>query len=256
MSGIKTFHERHPRITLTLLAILCGVVGVGAYLSTPAPGSPTSGPSTGPSVTQPTVQVPTQPTLPSNTTSSPGSASPSPTSTQSGGEDSDSTDDPSTPTSPSPSATSTRSPGAKDDARAKELLAAVVPKWAQMDLTKTYDAETWANTWDSNEGVTNAFLGYSKDQFIAMFGGAMQSSVSLLDAKIVKQERLWNTGDRSLWRVTIERKVVRLEDGVTTNTETVTWDFLIDQDDMASSLVTFSEPSDLATDPGTYVPPR
>lgn len=245
MTTPKEFFAKRPWVGFVLIGLAC--VGLAWLALAPSTGTPSAAETT---TAVPTVDVP----RPSSTPSATSSATPEPAPDKPDEHEDD--HDGEIPVTEAPRPDPTRQPKDSDEKEAVEVIERVVPVWANADLSTNTSTGAWSRTWGSLEGASTAFRGYSQQQFNTLFGGAMQMGASLTDAHVVDRKRLWNNGDQSLWRVTVERKVVaNVDDSVLNPAEQVTWDFLVDQTGPSFALVTFSDPNDTALDPKTYQPP-
>lgn len=247
MTGVKEFFNRRPWVAFALVVVACVAL---AYVAVIRPGSGTPGADATPSP-QPTVNPIQPPDI-----GPPPSAKPTPQKTYTGGDADEGLPGYIPVTPPPPFPTSTRSPSASDGPRADKLISTVIPLWATGDFTKDTSVSTWARSWSTMDGVSGSFRAQSQQRFNELFAGVLQSKASLVDAHVVKQQQLWNTGSQALWRVTVERKVVANTGGAVINpVDQVTWDLLITQSNMSSVLTNFSVPSDASLDPKTYILP-
>lgn len=119
-----------------------------------------------------------------------------------------------------------------DDAKAKQVIADVIPSWASNDTSEGNDLDHWSPQWQGSKSSHAAsFRFQSQREYLSLWGGLSRMGVSALDAKIVSQEKLWNAGSHSLWRVTVKRSLKSNygQSGLN-STEQVTWDILVKQD--------------------------
>lgn len=153
--------------------------------------------------------------------------------------------------------TSDRKPQAGDEAAAKAVIRDVVPGWATLENTKSTSAASWEQAFRNEAGTTDEFVGYSLLAFDDVWGGLFQMDMSARDAKVTDMEELWNEGSHSLWRVEVQRRLVpNMEGAPGGRTETVSWDFLIEQTEEGSKLTAFVEPSKDNEDPDTFSVPQ
>lgn len=150
-----------------------------------------------------------------------------------------------------PTSERTRQEG--DAERAQELLGAIVPLWAVNDTRQVNSFESWSAPWSGKQGVAAPFRTASMEAFQDMWGGLSRMGASVEGAKIVSQKELWNLGSHSLWRVEVERRVVPNDGQVgVESSETVAWDFLVNQNNDSFEIVQFVETSKKNENPDTF----
>lgn len=148
-----------------------------------------------------------------------------------------------------------REPQDGDEAKAEEVLEAVLPAWATMNTAGAYSVEDWTVTWAAKPESSRTFMNLSIERFPELWSGAIAADVSVTDARIVSTEMLWNVGSDSLWRVQIERDLEGNHSETMDGTETVTWDFqVIQHSNGAFELLHFNSPKPENEDPSTYRP--
>lgn len=138
-------------------------------------------------------------------------------------------------------------------ANADTTLTSVIPTWASLDTTKKVSSATWVNSWRGKNGVSPDFITQSTNTYGNLWFGAVRSQVSVGDAKIVSKEQLWSQGDRSVWRVTVERAVTSNAQVTAVNTtESMTWDFLLTRNNTRIS--GYSDPLPANQTPDSFTP--
>ncbi len=141
-----------------------------------------------------------------------------------------------------------------DEEAARAALAAVVPVWASADLVEADAGRTWVASFESLPQVSTSFVNVSKGRFSQLWGGALQADSSTHGATIASADRLWDLGSESLWRVTIDRKVVSNRGVEALNhDERVMFDFLVDHHPDPMQVVYFSAPSEANESSDTYL---
>lgn len=153
--------------------------------------------------------------------------------------------------------TTDREPQPGDKAAAEEALETVVPGWASLADTEKTSAASWEEAFRTDTGGSEEFTRRSLLAFDNLWGGVLQMDVSAQNAQITEKEELWNNGANALWRVTVERDLVpNMEGAGSTQTEEVTWDFLLAQTDEESHLVAFADPDEENEEPETFRVPQ
>jgi hypothetical protein len=141
------------------------------------------------------------------------------------------------------------------------LINKVVPAWSEADLNgsqlnTTVDGRVardttraWVASWRDEDHVTNDFVQASADRFSEIWGGAIQMSATVSDARVVRADMLENFGGESFWQVEVERTVTA--PGIK-QTEQITWYFMLSHDSGGPLLHEFFLPSDMSTDPSRH----
>lgn len=137
---------------------------------------------------------------------------------------------------PSPSATPTIS---QEDS-AKEALGAVVPLWASLEYSETgVDAGQWQKTWRDEPAAGSSFVSQSSDNFVPLFRGVIGLNANAKVDTLKNVELVWQEGNLSGWTVVMDRHLTSADgSGALDETETVTWEFTVEQQDDGSSQVT------------------
>lgn len=151
-----------------------------------------------------------------------------------------------TATTPPPSTSSaSSSASAADQAKsAKSALTSLIPKWASTDYSEVgTDERKWANGWKDEPAASSGFLSQSKREFVGLFHGVISLEADAKVDSLKKIEKIWQEEGQSGWRVQVERQLT--SSGGLDETETLTWEFTVDQKSDGTSEVTafITEPS-------------
>lgn len=154
----------------------------------------------------------------------------------------------------SPSSGATESPssqsggdggvGKSQKESAREALEAVVPQWASLQYGKVgTDVAAWADTWADDLQTSGEFESQSKSRFVELWGGVMSLDVNASVDTLKHVEMLWQQDNLSGWRVVVDRKLSSVdESGGVHVTETIDWEFTVEQQqDGSSRIVSFSQ---------------
>lgn len=157
------------------------------------------------------------------------------------------------PKAPAFEPSSDREPEDGDEERAREVLERILPAWASNDTSQGNSLETWTPGWQGEEGVGVAFYRQSTLQYRDLWQGLTLLGASAVDGRVTSAEQLWNVGSHSLWRVDVERDLESNHgQTISPGTETITWDFLVNQDGEVFELEAFTDPSPENEDPATF----
>lgn len=146
-----------------------------------------------------------------------------------------------------------RKPEAFDREQDRAVLGDVIPRWATLDTSRGIG---WAR-WEPNvigPYVTPDFVDLSRSSMTGLWSGAARLGLSAEGATIESGTELWNSGPRSLWRISVARTMTP-NDGGAGWSETVTWDFLIEHGE-PRQVAAFLTPENANKDPDTFEVPR
>lgn len=144
-----------------------------------------------------------------------------------------------------------RAPQDDDEALAAEAIAAVVPGWATLDASSPISAASWVATW-SGEFAHTSIGDRSERAFVSLWQGVLAMQANAMNATIANQQMLWNLGSYSLWRVDITRDILTRDTDQLLMQETVTWDFLVRQEDDGFTVYAYIAPTDANAAPETF----
>lgn len=164
------------------------------------------------------------------------------------------TDSPSSsPSSGSATSTSSGSSGSSSssspqdqDASAKAALKSVVPKWVSLDYGKVGSDQTeWAKQWRDDPAAASSFVSQSRGEFVPMFRGVIALEANAKADSLKRVKKVWQEGTLSGWQVDVDRKLSSPGgSGSVNETETLKWEFTVEQQSDGSSQVTaFTEQS-------------
>lgn len=144
-------------------------------------------------------------------------------------------DSPETTESPTPSQT----PTVSQDASAKKALKEVVPLWASLDYAETgTDSAKWQSSWRDKPAAGPSLVTQSQDNFVPLFRGIINLNANAKVDTLKKVERVWQEGNLSGWTVEMDRHLTSADGSdVLDETETVMWEFTVEQKDDGSSQV-------------------
>lgn len=137
---------------------------------------------------------------------------------------------------PTPSET----PAVSQDDSAKKALKEVVPVWASLDYAETgTDSAKWQASWRDKPEAGPALVTQSRNNFVPLFRGIMTLNANAKVDTLKKVERVWQEGNLSGWTVEMDRQLTSADGSdVLDETETVMWEFTVEQGDDGSSQVT------------------
>lgn len=139
--------------------------------------------------------------------------------------------------SPSPTASAE---GVSQEESAKQALESVVPVWASLDVREVgQDRDKWVDSWRDEPGVSSSFATQSRNNFVSLFKGILNLDVDAKVDTLKSIENVWQEGNLSGWNVTMDRRLVSPDGSdVVDETETVMWEFVVEQQSDGSSQLT------------------
>lgn len=134
----------------------------------------------------------------------------------------------------------THDPAVSQKDSAKDALKSVVPLWASLDYAKTgTDNAKWLASWQNESAAGDSLVTQSRNNFVPLFRGVINLNANAKVDTLKKVELVWQEGNLSGWTVTMDRQLTSAdESGVLDETETVLWEFTVEQNDDGSSEVT------------------
>lgn len=140
---------------------------------------------------------------------------------------------------PSESATEVEADVSQEDS-AKEALEAVVPKWASLQVSEVgSDSGQWLDTWQEEPAAGESLKTQSRNNFVGLFKGIINLNVDAKVDTLKDIESAWQQDNLSGWEVSMDRKLESFdESGGVNETETVTWEFTVEQQSDGSSQIT------------------
>lgn len=141
----------------------------------------------------------------------------------------------------------TETPKASQEKSAKDALKALVPVWASLKYSETgTDSAKWQSSWRDLPEAAPSLVNQSGDNFVPLFRGVITLNANAKVDTLKKVELVWQKGNLSGWTVEMDRHLTSSDgSGVLDETESVMWEFMVEQKDDGSSQVTgYSAASD------------
>lgn len=131
-------------------------------------------------------------------------------------------------------------PGVSQKDSAKDALTTLVPVWASLDYAKTgTDSAKWQTTWRDMPEAGPSLVTQSRNNFVGLFRGVITLNANAKVDTLKHVELVWQEGNLSGWTVEMDRNLTSADgSGVLDETESVMWEFTVEQQGDGSSQVT------------------
>lgn len=136
-------------------------------------------------------------------------------------------------------AASPAGPMPNQEPSAREALDAVVPKWASYDTAAWgTDTSQWLASWSSDPHADSVFRAQSERDAAVLWSSVFSMDVDAKGATLKDVQLSWKSGNLSGWNVTVERSLTSADgSGTVQMSESVTWEFTVEQQEDGTSRV-------------------